>query len=149
MALAGIAGPLHVLGSCDDRVYHFRRGGRGAAGGAAAFLSRPGPAIRRSKVGFSTMIRFSLLRIARCAVILATCAVSATSPCAQGLPPRESLDIDNGLTIAPRGRAPQNLDLSAAMQTLRIPSVSVAVIAGGRLAWARAFGTGATVYTLY
>ncbi|MFO1100064.1 MAG: hypothetical protein U1E81_17775 [Xanthobacteraceae bacterium] len=89
------------------------------------------------------MIPISLLRIARCAVILAVCAVSATSLWAQGLP-REGLDIEHGLTIAPPGRAPEQRDLPEAMQALRIASVSVAVIEGGRLAWARAFGTGAT-----
>lgn len=94
------------------------------------------------------MIPISLLRIARCAVILAVCAVSATSLCAQGVP-REGLNIEHGLTIAPPGRPPQSLDLPAAMLALRIPSVSVAAIEGGRLAWARAFGTGATADTLY
>ncbi len=47
---------------------------------------------------------------------------------------RRQLDI-----VAPE-KAPRRLDLAAAMRTLRIPSVEIALIDGGRLAWSRSFG---------
>lgn len=85
----------------------------------------------------------------RRAFFVATCLLGATSLYAQGLA-RDSAEIERDLPIEPPGAgAPQRLDLAAAMQALNIPSVSVALIDGGMLAWARAFGRGATADTLY
>jgi CubicO group peptidase (beta-lactamase class C family) len=50
--------------------------------------------------------------------------------------------LQHGLDIhAPDGLIAQNADLAEAMRKLHIPSVDVALIESGRLAWSRVFGT--------
>ncbi len=50
--------------------------------------------------------------------------------------------LEQGLDIDPPGGvAARNIDLAAAMRTLRVPSVDVALIEHGRLAWSHTFGT--------
>lgn len=58
-------------------------------------------------------------------------------------------ELEYGLTVTPPGAAPQNLDLTEAMRTLRIGSVSVAVVGQHQLRWAQAFGEQATPNTRY
>ncbi len=59
--------------------------------------------------------------------------------------------MEHGLEIIDTGlSAPQHLDLDQALQALKIPSVSVALIDRGEVAWARAYGgSGASTRTLY
>jgi CubicO group peptidase (beta-lactamase class C family) len=54
-------------------------------------------------------------------------------------------DLEIALPGAPK---PQRLDLADAMHTLHIPSVSIALIKDGKLAWSRNFG-GASSNTIY
>lgn len=57
--------------------------------------------------------------------------------------------LEGGLGLTPPGGGPpQMMGLREAMQVLRVPSVSVALIDGGRLDWARAWGA-ASPSTLY
>lgn len=85
----------------------------------------------------------------RRALIVATCLLGATGLYAQGLA-RDSAEIERDLPIEPPGTGtPRRLDLAAAIRALNIPSVSVALIDGGTLDWARVFGRGATADTLY
>ena len=50
--------------------------------------------------------------------------------------------LERGLEIrAPDGFVAQNIDLAKAMQKLRVPSVDIALIENGGLAWSRTFGT--------
>ena len=52
--------------------------------------------------------------------------------------------------IGPNSATPQRLDLGQALRILKIPSASVALIDGGELAWARAYGASdASTSTLY
>ena len=59
--------------------------------------------------------------------------------------------LEHGLEIAgTRLSAPQTLDLGQALQVLNIPSVSIALIDRGEVAWARAYGgSGTSTRTLY
>jgi len=59
--------------------------------------------------------------------------------------------LEHGLEIIDTGlSAPQHLDLDQALQALKIPSVSIALIDRGEVAWARAYGgSGASTRTLY
>ena len=59
--------------------------------------------------------------------------------------------LEHGLEIIETGlSAPQHLDLDQALQALKIPSVSVALIDHGEVAWARAYGgSGTSTRTLY
>ena len=51
-------------------------------------------------------------------------------------------ELEHGLDIhAPDGVAAQDIDLAAAMRLLHVPSVDVALIDSGRLAWSHTFGT--------
>ena len=50
--------------------------------------------------------------------------------------------LEHGLDVhPPDGVTAENIDLAAAMRTLHVPSVDVALIEDGRLAWSRTFGT--------
>ena len=60
----------------------------------------------------------------------------------------EPTDIESNLTIAVGGTE-KELALADAMATLNIPSVSLAFIDHDRIAWARAYGVGATPDTLF
>jgi CubicO group peptidase (beta-lactamase class C family) len=60
----------------------------------------------------------------------------------------EPTDIESNLTIAVGGTE-KELALADAMATLNIPSVSLALIDHDRIAWARAYGVGATPDTLF
>jgi CubicO group peptidase (beta-lactamase class C family) len=60
----------------------------------------------------------------------------------------EPTDIESNLTIAVGGTE-KELALADAMATLNIPSVSLALIDHDRIAWARAYGAGATPDTLF
>ena len=57
--------------------------------------------------------------------------------------------LEHDLEIAPPGAEARRADLAAALRSLRIPSAGLALIDGGRLAWARAYGDGTSVRTLY
>jgi CubicO group peptidase (beta-lactamase class C family) len=57
--------------------------------------------------------------------------------------------LERGLLIErPGGKGPERMDLKAAMKALKVPSLSVALIDGGRIAFAHAWGE-ATPQTLY
>ena len=57
--------------------------------------------------------------------------------------------LERGLRIErPGGKGPELMDLKAAMKVLKVPSLSVALIEGGRIAFAHAWGE-ATPQTLY
>ena len=57
--------------------------------------------------------------------------------------------LERGLQIErPGGKGPEPMDLKAAMKALKVPSLSVALIEGGRIAFAHAWGE-ATPQTLY
>lgn len=57
--------------------------------------------------------------------------------------------LERGLQIErPGGKGPESMDLKAAMKALKVPSLSVALIEGGRIAFAHAWGE-ATPQTLY
>src|SRR4051795_5535757 len=58
-------------------------------------------------------------------------------------------ELEHDLKIVPPGADARRTDLATALQSLGIPSVSLALIDGGRLAWARAYGAGASAGTLY
>jgi len=76
---------------------------------------------------------------------------TATSVWAQHPDGPDSSQIERGLEIIGVDPAtPQHLDLDQALQTLNIPSVSIALIDRGEVAWARAYGEGgASTRTLY
>ena len=76
---------------------------------------------------------------------------TATSVWAQHLDGPDPSQIERGLEIIGVDPAtPQHLDLDQALQTLNIPSVSIALIDRGEVAWARAYGEGgASTRTLY
>jgi CubicO group peptidase (beta-lactamase class C family) len=77
-------------------------------------------------------MRFPLLVIVAIAVLLWCGHVRAQ--------PFEA--IEQGLDIhAPDGPVAQNVDLAEAMRKLHIPSVDVALIENGRLAWSHVFGS--------
>ena len=67
-----------------------------------------------------------------------------------GAPARatEPSELESNLTIAVDGVA-KTLNLEAAMEALKIPSVSLALIDGDRIAFASAYGASATPETLY
>jgi len=60
----------------------------------------------------------------------------------------EPSELENDLTIVMDGAA-KSLTLEQAMNALKIPSVSLALIDGDRIAFARAYGASATSETLY
>lgn len=61
----------------------------------------------------------------------------------------EALSIEHKLEIAPPGRAPQVLDLDEAMKLLPVPSASVTLIDGGRIAWSKTFGANSMSSPVY
>ena len=67
-----------------------------------------------------------------------------------GAPARatEPSELESNLTITVDGVA-KTLNLEAAMEALKIPSVSLALIDGDRIAFASAYGASATPETLY
>jgi CubicO group peptidase (beta-lactamase class C family) len=66
-----------------------------------------------------------------------------------GWPAANHTAIEEDLDIAPPGGNPiRGLDLATALAVLHVPSISVALIDGGRLAWARVWGDG-SVSTRY
>jgi CubicO group peptidase (beta-lactamase class C family) len=83
--------------------------------------------------------------------ILGLWIATATSVSAQQPSGPDPSRLEHGLEIVGVDtNAPQHLDLDQALQTLKIPSVSVALIDRGELAWARAYGGGgASTRTLY
>ncbi len=87
----------------------------------------------------------AVVLVAVVAVVVAMACGAATAQ--PGAPFDAALERDLELA-QPDGSAVERLDLTAALQALHIPSVSVALIEGGRLAWSRAFGT-ASPDTLY
>src|SRR3954454_2125012 len=52
-------------------------------------------------------------------------------------------ELEHELEIAPPGGDARRTDLADALRALRVPSASLALIDGGRLAWARAYGAAA------
>ena len=82
-------------------------------------------------------------RIALAASFL--CVFAAALPAEQA--PAYS-EIEQGLDIAPPGASAVRLDLKGALRHLNIPSVSVALIDGGKISWAHAWGD-ASARTLY
>jgi CubicO group peptidase (beta-lactamase class C family) len=82
----------------------------------------------------------------------AVCAAAAAEPAAQRSPGAEPSEIERGLEIVrPDSGAAvaEHLDLGEALRTLNIPSVGIALIERGELAWARAHGAGTSTRTLY
>ena len=76
--------------------------------------------------------------------------MTLAAPAEQRKPDGERFaQLEHGLQIAQPGVGMvERLDLGAALQKLNIPSVSIALIDHGELAWARAFGRAST-HTLY
>jgi CubicO group peptidase (beta-lactamase class C family) len=58
-------------------------------------------------------------------------------------------EIERGLAVATPDGVVHDLTLDAALRLLNVPSVSLALIEGDRLAWALAYGPDATPRTLY
>src|SRR5918912_1547768 len=74
--------------------------------------------------------------------IFSTLAQQPTDP--------DPAQLEHRLEIVGAGESqPQSLSLDQALQALKIPSVSVALIDRGEVAWARAYGAGASTRTLY
>ncbi len=82
--------------------------------------------------------RFAPIGIALAVAILPATPTSAAEPS----------ELENDLTIVMDGAA-KSLTLEQAMNALKIPSVSLALIDGDRIAFARAYGASATSETLY
>jgi CubicO group peptidase (beta-lactamase class C family) len=85
----------------------------------------------------------------RVAVMLGLSIAVAAAPAGEvrGAPAR--VEIETGLEIElPGSKIRRTLDLPSALELLKVPSVSVALIDGERLAWAHAWGA-ATPDTLY
>lgn len=103
---------------------------------------------RRSSSPADAMISGSVLKLAVLAGAIMwsmTTVVAATRPDAG----QDQPEIEHGLLIAPSDSgAPERLDLPQALQRLHIPSVSIALIDGDRIARAAAYGD-ATPRTLY
>jgi CubicO group peptidase (beta-lactamase class C family) len=69
---------------------------------------------------------------------------------AEQVPAPSRYPIEQGLAITrPDGHVTERLGLTDVLAVLKIPSVSVALIDHDRLAWAHAFGEGASPRTLY
>lgn len=81
---------------------------------------------------------------------LAAVAVLCLMARAHAAPP-DSAALEGGLDIVDvrTGVTSQGLSLDQARATLHVPSVGVALIDGGRLAWTRAWGDGTSERTLY
>jgi CubicO group peptidase (beta-lactamase class C family) len=58
-------------------------------------------------------------------------------------------DLAGDVRIEPPGGPARSLDLAAAMRVLNVPSVGVAVLADGRIAWSRGFGSERDAKPLY
>jgi len=82
--------------------------------------------------------RLALVGIAIAVAILPAVPISAAEPS----------ELENDLTIVMDGAA-KSLTLEDAMNALKIPSVSLALIDGDHIAFARAYGASATSETLY
>ena len=68
-------------------------------------------------------------------------AIGLLLPCVQ-LHAQGFETLEHGLDVhPPDGVAAEKIDLAAAMRTLHVPSVDVALIDSGRLAWSHTFGT--------
>ena len=82
-------------------------------------------------------------------IALALCLASLFPSCLRSQPASSLEDIEHGLEIIRPGAArASRLDLRDALDALNIPSVSVALIDGGNLAWTHAWGA-ASELTLY
>jgi CubicO group peptidase (beta-lactamase class C family) len=82
-------------------------------------------------------------------IAAALCAAMPPIACADTRSRPAPAAIERDLDIVRPGAAPQRLDLAAALRTLPVPSVSIALIDKGRLAWTHRYGTGASVRTPY
>jgi CubicO group peptidase (beta-lactamase class C family) len=90
------------------------------------------------------------VRLAFCIGCLVVCAAASAAPLAQQRPDSGPAQIERGLEVAhPGSNATERLGLSEALRALKIPSVSVALIERGELAWAHAYGDSASIRTLY
>jgi CubicO group peptidase (beta-lactamase class C family) len=86
---------------------------------------------------------------AACCLVAAFClGVAIALPISTPAHAAELADIESNLTIAVGGTE-KEITLADAMVTLNIPSVSIALIDHDRIAWARAYGAGATPDTLF
>jgi CubicO group peptidase (beta-lactamase class C family) len=113
----------------------------------AAWKSRASFGHLRSRADRPLLSR--VVQVAFCIVAVCGLFVSASETRAQDLQEPDPALLEHGLEITPPGRPTEYLDLSEALRTLHIPSVSIALIDHGILAWARAYGAGASIHTLY
>jgi CubicO group peptidase (beta-lactamase class C family) len=89
-------------------------------------------------------------RLAFCIGVFVVFAAASAASLAQQRPDSDPALIERDLEIVHSGgNATERLDLGEALRTLKIPSVSVALVERGELAWARAYGDGASTRTLY
>lgn len=91
------------------------------------------------------MVRVRALPRSAAALLAAACVLAPAHPRAQ--PAGQALERELEI-VQPGAATGQILDLAGALHTLHIPSVGVALIEGGDIAFARAFGDG-TPGTLY
>jgi CubicO group peptidase (beta-lactamase class C family) len=85
-----------------------------------------------------------------CTAALGLCAAASADLWAQQDTKPLPAEIERGLEIArPGAGTTHQLELDEALRTLNIPSVSIALIDRGALAFARAYGDGASPRTLY
>lgn len=80
-------------------------------------------------------------------LLVSLAAITAASACSGGAPADVSVRqrverVENGLlpAVVVRGQEPRRTTIWAVMERYRVPGVSVAVINGGRLEWAKAYG---------
>lgn len=86
---------------------------------------------------------------ARRLIVLALCLASLLPSSLGGQPFSGAEEIEHGLLIVRPGAVTAlRLDLPQALAALKVPSVSAALIDGGKLAWTHAWG-GASAQTLY
>src|SRR5919206_4587357 len=84
-----------------------------------------------------------------CTAALALCATAPRAQHSFGPAPAPEW-IEHGLEIPLEGSdTAQVLDLDEALRKLAIPSVSLALVDGRALSWARAYGPGISTRTLY
>ena len=129
----------------------------------ALFLSRHGarfqPSSTGAKVGHDhwTMASGVTVQVPKRSLIgtiagWAVCVPALAEPVTQRSPGARPSEVERGLEIIRPDSdvtAPEHLDLGEVLQRLNIPSVGIALIERGEVAWARAHGAGTSTRTLY
>jgi CubicO group peptidase (beta-lactamase class C family) len=100
--------------------------------------------VRSARKWFKVRMR----RVAPIVFVAALWGAAPSEASAETPSPRPAA-IERDLEIARPGAAPQRLGLAAALRTLPVPTVGIALIDKSRLAWARSYGAGVSVTTQY